>query len=127
MWSDHPAFADGLTPETERYLLSDLAPCDGGFRSVVDEAAVQYDGQELLTDREMRTLLDRCVVPVTIVRAETGPMAAPPPSISTDWIGRLPQHDWRNVRGTNHYSVLVGEDGAAAVARALRDAVNSRV
>ena len=25
MWSAHPAFADGLTPEMERYVLSDLA------------------------------------------------------------------------------------------------------
>jgi hypothetical protein len=32
MWSSHPAFADGLTPEMERYMLSDLVPCEGGFQ-----------------------------------------------------------------------------------------------
>ena len=41
-------------------------------------------------------------------------------------IDRFPQHDWRTVDGTNHYTVLIGEQGAAAVARALIDTVNSR-
>ena len=40
-------------------------------------------------------------------------------------IEEFPQHDWRSVAGANHYTVLIGEDGAAAVARALLDAVNS--
>jgi hypothetical protein len=37
---------------------------------------------------------------------------------------RYPQHDWRTVPGTNHYDVLIGEAGAAAVARAIRDATS---
>ena len=60
--------------------------------------------------------------PAIIVRAETGIMAEPPPLIPVEWIDRLPHHDWRTVAATNHYSVLIGEEGAAAVAQALRDA-----
>ena len=97
-----------------------------GFRSNVDEAAVRFDGEELLTDHEMRTLFDRRRQPVTIVRAETGIMAVPPPLLPTELIDRFPQHDWRTVAGSNHYTVLIGEAGAAAVAQALLDAVNSR-
>lgn len=122
MWSEHPAFADGLTPEIERYVLSDLEPCEGGFRSTVSEDAVRFDGEELLTDQEMRTLLDRRTEPAIIVRAETGLMATPPPLLPLELIERYPQHDWRTVAGTNHYDVLIGEAGAAAVAEALRDA-----
>ena len=126
MWNEHPAFADGLTPEIERYVLSDLIECEGGFRSIVDEAAVRFDGEELFTDDEMRTLLDRRQRPVTVIRAETGMMATPPPLMPSELIDRFPQHDWRTIRGTNHYTVLIGEQGAAAVAEALIDTVNSR-
>lgn len=122
MWSEHPAFANGLTPEIERYVLSDLVPCEGGFRSSVNEAAVRFDGEELLTDPEMRTLLDRRAEPLIVVRAETGLMATPPPLLPSELMERFPHHDWRTVPGTNHYDVLIGEDGAAAVAQALHDA-----
>jgi pimeloyl-ACP methyl ester carboxylesterase len=125
MWSEHPAFADGLTPEIERYVLSDLVECDGGFRSVVSEEAVRFDGGELIVDPEMRNLIDRRSQPVTVVRADAGLMGAPPPLIAEEWIERYPQHDWRTIAGTNHYSVLIGEVGAAAVAQALRDAVRT--
>lgn len=121
MWSEHPAFANGLTPEIERYVLSDLVPCEGGFRSAVSEDAVRFDGEELLTDPEMRGLLDRRAEPAIIVRAETGIMATPPPLLPAELMERYPQHDWRTVPGTNHYDVLIGETGAAAVAQALRD------
>ncbi len=126
MWMQHPAFAGELTPEIERYVLSDLVECEGGFRSMVDEAAVRFDGEELLTDHEIRTLLERRAGPLTIVRAETGLMAAPPPLLPLELIEAFPQHDWRTVAGANHYTVLIGEDGAAAIAQALLDAVNSR-
>jgi pimeloyl-ACP methyl ester carboxylesterase len=126
MWDEHPAFAGGLTPEIERYVLSDLVECEGGFRSIVDEAAVRFDTEELLTDDEMRTLLDRRKRPVTVIRAETGLVATPPPLMPAELIDRLPQHDWRTIPGTNHYTVLIGEEGAAAVAGALIDTVNSR-
>ena len=126
MWSEHPAFGGSLTPEIERYVLSDLVACEGGFRSLVSETAVRNDGEELLTDPEMRSLLDRHSQPVIIVRADAGLTGSPPPLLAAEWIDRYPQHDWRTVDGTNHYTVLIGETGAAAVAKALRDAVSSR-
>ena len=126
MWSEHPAFAGELTPDVERYVLSDLVPCEGGFRSCVSEDAVRFDGEELLVDDEVRTAIDRLAEPTTIIRAETGLMAAPPPFIPDDVVDRYPQHAWHTVPGTNHYSVLIGEAGATAVADALRTAVSSR-
>ena len=122
MWSTHPAFDDGLTPDMERYVLSDLTPCDGGFRSNVSEDAVRADGRELLTDLEVRGLFDRHVDPLTVVRAETGIMAVPPPFVDERFVAEYPQHDWRFVPGSNHYSVLFGDEGAAVVADALRRA-----
>jgi hypothetical protein len=40
-------------------------------------------------------------------------------------VDAYPQHDWRLVAGTNHYSILFGEAGAAEVAAALRRAVGA--
>lgn len=123
MWTQHPAFGGTLTPEIERYVLSDLVPCEGGLRSVVNEDAVRADGEELLVDGEMRSLLDRRAQPVILVRAETGVMATPPALLPADLMERYPQHDWRTVADSNHYDVLIGERGAAAVARAIRDSL----
>jgi len=123
MWSAHPAFAGGLTPDMERYVLSDLAPCEGGFRSIVSEEAVRTDGTELITDHQVRGLFERHTEPVTVIRAETGLMATPPPFVDERFVAQYPQHDWRYVAGSNHYSVLFGEAGASAIAAALGDAL----
>lgn len=126
MWSEHPAFrADGLTPEIERYVLSDLTPCDGGFCSIVDQSAVWTDGVELVADLEIRSALERYAAPAIVLRAEAGVLGEPPPIIASEWQDRLPRHDWRTVAGTNHYTVLIGEAGAAAIAGAVRDAVGT--
>jgi hypothetical protein len=49
-------------------------------------------------------------------------MAVPPPFVDERFVTEHPQHDWRFVPGSNHYSVLFGVDGASAVADALRRA-----
>jgi pimeloyl-ACP methyl ester carboxylesterase len=122
MWTTHPAFAEGLTPEMERYVLSDLVPCDGGFHSNVSEEAVRADGRDMLTDAEVRGLFDRHRDPLTVIRAETGLMAVPPPFVDGRFVAEYPQHDWRFVPGSNHYSVLFGDQGAAEIADAVRRA-----
>jgi pimeloyl-ACP methyl ester carboxylesterase len=127
MWRTHPAFVGALTPEIERYVLSDLAPCDGGFRSVVNEQAVRQDGTELIVDAEVRGLFDRRAEPVTVIRAETGLLGVPPPFVEDDFVSRYPQHDWRMLRGSNHFTVLIGETGAAIIADSLREAAQALV
>ncbi len=123
MWSAHPAFAGGLTLEMERYLLSDLVDCEGGFRSNVSEDAVRFDGVELLSDDEVRGLFARHTGRLTVVRAETGLLATPPPFVPERFVDEYPGHDWRFVEGSNHYSIMFGESGAAEIADALRQAV----
>jgi pimeloyl-ACP methyl ester carboxylesterase len=126
MWEQHPAFAGGLGPEVERYVLSDLVPAEGGFRSCVREDAVRHDGAELLTDEEVRTALDRHAEPVQILRAELGLFAAPPPMIPVEYEEHYPRHAWTTVPGSNHYDILVGDAGAGAVASAIAGALNDR-
>ena len=78
MWSQHPAFADGISVDLERDLLADLIEVDGGFRTAVNEEAVRVDGRELLTDHGVRELLDRRDSPTIIIRAANGLLGTPP-------------------------------------------------
>ncbi len=125
-WTKHPAFEGLFTPDVERYLLSDLVECEGGFRRNLDAHAIEFDGDELLTDPEMRSLLDRRQRPATILRADSGPVGTPPPLMPLNLVDRYPIHDWRTVADTNHYSILISDRGATAVAQALLDRVNAR-
>ena len=119
MWDEHPAFTGHLTPEIERYVLSDLVECDGGFRSCVAVDAIRHDGAEVLVDLEVRSLLEHHRSPARVVRAPAGLDGSPPPLIDSDTVAAYGRHHWRTVADTNHYSILIGEIGAAAVAEEI--------
>lgn len=120
MWARHPAFGDGISPDLERNLLAELIEVDGGFRTAVNEAAVRWDGRELLADEQVRRLLERRQQTTTIVRAEFGLDGGPPPFIAAAARDRYPQHRWIEGPGLNHYTVLNSASGAALVADAVR-------
>ncbi len=120
MWASHPAFVDGISPDLERNLLTELVDADGGFRVAVSEAAVRQDGRDLLADGEVRTLLDRRGERTTIVRAEFGMFGEPPGFITPEERDRLSQHRWVEATGLNHYTVMNSSRGAALVADAVR-------
>jgi lipase len=120
MWSAHPAFAEGISIDLERNLLADLVEVDGGFRTAVNEDAVRTDGRELFADPEIRSLLSRRTTPTTVIRAPNGLAGTPPPLISDAAVADAGLHHWIDVPGTNHYTVLMGPVGAAAVAAAVR-------
>lgn len=116
MWSQHPAYHEGIGVDLERNLLADLVEVPGGFRTAVSEEAVRTDGRELLADEQVRTLLERREEPTSIVRAPAGLMGAPPPLIGDDVVEHFARHRWTTVQGTNHYTVLLGAAGARVVA-----------
>jgi pimeloyl-ACP methyl ester carboxylesterase len=123
MWASHPAFVDGIGPDLERNLLTELIEVDGGFRLAVSESAVRQDGRELLADDEVRTLLDRRGEPTVIVRAEFGMFGVPPGFVSTGERDRYPQHRWVEATGLNHYTVMNSSQGASLVADAVRQSL----
>ena len=126
MWAQHPAFVDGIGPDLERILLADLTPTDGGFRVMVDPAAIRLNGRELFADDEVRSALDRHPEPATIVRAEFGLMGTPPPLIADDMMDRYPQHRWIRADGLNHYTVMFSTAVPTIVADEIRRAVALR-
>lgn len=118
MWESHPAFASGISPAVERYIMDDLITCPEGYRSKVHEPAVRQDGAELLLDEKVRTSLERQTHPITMIRAELGILAGPIPFIPAEQMALYPQHTWITIPGSNHYDVLMGEAGARATAMA---------
>jgi len=121
-WRAHPSFSEGLSDDIEAYLLYDLEPVAGGFRSRVSEAAVREDSAQTLQDPELITDSLRSLrCPITLIRAERGLLNQPEPllpvAVVDQWRSALPQLVDGVVPDTNHYTLMFGARGAAEIAR----------
>jgi len=124
-WRAHPAMEE-WSVDIEAYLQYDLQPVEGGYRSRVVEAAVRTDGAEQLVTPELVAQSLRSVrCPIHFIGAPRGLLNQPAPLIPDDvvrhWQRELPNLRAEVVDDVNHYTLVIGERGAAEVARALRD------
>ncbi|MEX2194170.1 MAG: alpha/beta hydrolase [Thermoleophilaceae bacterium] len=124
-WRQHPALAGAWSPAVEAHIDHDTVPAGGGtVRSACAIDAVREDGAAILTDDEATTAARRLPCPATLLWAPRG-MLGEPPGLYTG--GRLSAAGLdpervvvEQVPGVNHYTVLLGGSGAAAVAGAIR-------
>ena len=122
-WRPHPAVRECWGPDVEAYLEYDLTGEPPELRSKVSEEAVRGDGADTLVNVEqLRDALGRLRCPVHLLRATRNIMNAEPPLLPDAAI-----EPWRSVlttdevvEDTNHYSIIFGDRGAAAVAAAVR-------
>ncbi len=122
-WRAHPAMEE-WSDDLEAYLRYDLQPVEGGYRSRVVETAVRIDGAEQLVDPDLVTRSLRAVrCPIHFLGAPRGllnqPAALIPDEVVRHWQGELPNLRAETVEDVNHYTLLIGERGAAAVADAV--------
>lgn len=124
-WRAHPAFHDpsDWTPEVEAYLDYDLVGEPPLLRSGVSLDAVRRDSQDTLGD-SARHALERLDRPLVLLRAPAG-MFGEPPGLYPDDLVAAARHYVRIdhaevVEGTNHYTIVLGARGAAAVAAHCR-------
>jgi pimeloyl-ACP methyl ester carboxylesterase len=124
-WRQHPAFAQDWNDDLEAYLRYDLAEgADGGLRSRVVADAVRADGRDLLLGHDpIVRALEAISCPVHLLRAPRG-MFDLPPGLQPDelvarWAPRIANLADDVVDDTNHYTILMGERGASAVADVL--------
>jgi pimeloyl-ACP methyl ester carboxylesterase len=124
-WRQHPAFAQDWNDDLEAYLRYDLAEgADGGLRSRVVADAVRADGRDLLLGHDpIVRALEAISCPVHLLRAPRG-MFDQPPGLQPDelvarWAPRIANLADDVVDDTNHYTILMGERGASAVADVL--------
>ena len=116
-WRAHPALAD-WTPALESYVDYDLTGVEPELRSKASADAVAADSIDVYQGEALPAAWRRLRHDAVFLRAERGMLGAPPPLYpdAAALAARLPV---RTVPGTNHYTIVFGADGAAAVAAAL--------
>jgi lipase len=126
-WHHHPAFATAWNEDVEAYVLHDLAGAPGAMRYVINRRAIEADSDELLTEPINRTAVDHVQAPVSLLRAERGPLDDAHPMISRAVLEAFaaghPHAHIEAVDGVNHYTVVLGDSpGPARVAAAIEAA-----
>ncbi|MDQ0258354.1 alpha/beta fold hydrolase [Sinomonas atrocyanea] len=122
-WGPHPAFTGAWTPEFEDYIRYDLDGAAPRLRPATALAALADDNADLYGGESLLGALDRLRVPTLLLRAERGLLGQLPPLYPAEVMDRVRQEhpaiDVHDVPGTNHYTIVMTEDGASAVARAV--------
>jgi lipase len=124
-WSEHPAVAgsDIGSDDLAAYADHDLIGPEGTMRSAVNPDSVAADGRDVL----QATAADALTVPARLLCAPRGLADEPNPMQPLALVQRWAQADPEHRRGlqvadTNHYSIVLGRRGAAAVAAEVVDA-----
>lgn len=129
-WRSHPALAGSWSPEVESYVDYDLTGTEPELRSRVSPVAVREDSLDQLKGRALRTAVRVLAKePLTMLRAPLGLRGEPPglyPETAMDAHAEtMTGLTWRTVPEVNHYTILLGERGAGAVARTVREVIES--
>jgi lipase len=114
-WRQHPSFTE-WNPAIEAYVDYDLTGAAPALRSKVNGDAVRADFVDLHSGAEPLAAYEALPADTVFLRAERG-MFNQPDGLYPDpaAIGLAVT----TVPGTNHYTILLGEHGAGAVAAAL--------
>jgi len=112
-WQAHPALAD-WTPVADAYVQHDLIGT-GPYRSSCVPDAVRTDGRQFLGDPEVLAAIHTLPVPGILLYAERGLMNDVPGVYGESSLAGL-SVPVRLVPDTNHYSILLADKGAQAVA-----------
>jgi len=125
-WRAHPALAGHWNPDAEAYVRYDLTGEPGQLRARAVEDAVRADGRDMLAEKPFADALARLTKPTPLLTAPAGMFGAPPPLIPPEvvaaWTERVPALRPQVVPGVNHYTIMFGKEGAAAVSQAIRSA-----
>lgn len=129
-WREHPAIGPMWTPSVQAYIDYDLVGEPPELRSSCSEEAMRTDGAQVVDHATTTATWSRVTVPTTFLRASRGMLDTPPPFYPEEsvarWSGGTPEVETRTIADTNHYSILLGAQGAEAVAAAITTAVESQ-
>jgi pimeloyl-ACP methyl ester carboxylesterase len=124
-WRAHPAFGETgcWNAHIEAYLDYDLEGAPPELKSRVSEAAVRADGRDLLINDSLRAHLSHVARPVLLLRAPRGLLNQPSPQVADsavdEWRSILPELTEETVPDTNHYTLLLGDEGASRIAERI--------
>lgn len=125
-WRDHPAFRDSRVDRDriDAYADHDLTGGPGALRSTVVADRVREDARDTLIEPGVREALATMDAPAVLLLAERGMLNDETPLYPRERVTGL-----RTARGplevirvpdTNHYTIMLDDAGARAVAHQLR-------
>ncbi|HEX6446842.1 MAG TPA: alpha/beta hydrolase [Streptosporangiales bacterium] len=119
-WRAHPAF-EHWTEAMAAYVDYDLVGVEPELHSRVSADAVRDDSIDIYTGGALAGAWQRLCRPTTMLLAERGMLDEPVPLYPdpAPIAARIPV---RTVPGTNHYTIVLSETGAAEVAATLTSA-----
>lgn len=124
-WKQHPAFASQWNDGIARYVNYDLEGEAPQFTPSSSFEAVAADSLELRGGASLMAALDSLEHPTTFLSAPRGLQNEIPPLYPEEqielWSARLPQLAVRSVDDVNHYTIVMSDDGAAAIASVVSD------
>jgi lipase len=123
-WKAHPSFAGQQWNDyVEQYVDYDLVGTEPDLRSGVSAEAVKGDATDLFAAPTLYDAIAALDKPAVLLRAEKGMMNEATPLMGDELVQQYPQvKDLGFVAGTNHYTILLSDHGAKAVADAIRQA-----
>ncbi|MCN9242379.1 alpha/beta hydrolase [Streptomyces sp. RY43-2] len=121
-WQQHPAFVRSWSPWVDAYIQRDLVGEEPELRSSCGIEAVRTDGIDQFGE-EVSSAVHQLPCPAQLLWAERGLLDEPQGLYDEQRLASVGLDPelvrTRLVPGTNHYSIVVGDDGARAVARHL--------
>jgi pimeloyl-ACP methyl ester carboxylesterase len=128
-WRKHPAFAHEFSAAVQDYVDYDLDPDGPPWRSSCRAEAMAADLAEQFVDGPVDLAWPRLRTAVTFLRAPRGLLDEPgglyPRHRLEHWCSRYPEVVTREVDGVNHYTITLGETGAAAVSDSITEQLDS--
>jgi pimeloyl-ACP methyl ester carboxylesterase len=124
-WRPHPALADDWNAYIEEHYTYDLTGVAPDMRSGVSEEAVLSDGADQLKDSAVADAIAALAHPTVLVRAPRGLFNQVPPlypdEAAATWRADLPALRVALVPDVNHFTILLTDRGANAVAKIVRE------
>lgn len=128
-WRAHPAMAE-WNEHIQRYVDYDLVGEPPELRPSCPPEALRADTEDLLREGHVDEALLDLRHPAILVRAPRGLLDEVPPlypdEYAREWSERVPGLRQTRVPDVNHYTILLSEHGAAAVAEVVRAEVAAR-
>lgn len=121
-WRAHPAFTGRVDERLGAYFDYDLEPVDGAWRPSSRIEAVTGDQRELVTGESLLPALEALDAPAVFLRAPRGLLDGEPLYAAEHvaaWTERL-RLATTDVPDVNHYTIVMGPEGAGAVAEQVR-------
>lgn len=126
-WRHHPAFADDWSDALERYIAYDLVPDGDSFRAATTVQAMADDTRDMNTGALLPQALASLSKPTLFITVPRGLQNEVPglyaPAHRESILTGLPQVRHVHLDDLNHYTVVMSERGADALAPLIRDEV----